>query len=62
MQDVNLSIVIPAFNESLIIVNNIDELSSWLNSNLSEISYEIIVVDDGSTDNMGILLDDASYG
>lgn len=52
-----LAIVIPAFNEAAIIATHLDELRAWVGKNLSDISYEIIVVDDGSTDGMGTLLD-----
>ncbi|MEM7249813.1 MAG: glycosyltransferase family 2 protein [Pseudomonadota bacterium] len=54
-----LSLVIPALNESAIILGNVDELSSWLIENLPDISYEVIVVNDGSTDGMGELLEEA---
>lgn len=43
-----LSVVIPAYNESEVIANTIDKIKSVLSG--SGISCEIIVVDDGSTD------------
>ncbi|MEE8056419.1 MAG: glycosyltransferase family 2 protein [Pseudomonadales bacterium] len=58
MENIDLSIVIPAFNESLIIEKNIDELFSWLGSNLPDFNSEIIVVNDGSTDKMGDVLEE----
>ncbi len=54
-----LSLIIPAFNESGIIVQNVDELSAWMTAFDKELSFEILVVDDGSTDGMGELLDEA---
>lgn len=54
-----LSLIIPAYNESQIIVANVDELSSWMKSNMGKTTYEIIVVNDGSTDGMGELLTEA---
>lgn len=54
-----VSLVIPAFNESEIILHNVDELAAWMTSNAEDISFEILVVDDGSTDGMGALLDEA---
>jgi dolichol-phosphate mannosyltransferase len=59
MDTPHISLIIPALNESKIILENIDELAEWMNINLSALSYEIIVVDDGSTDGMGDLLDQA---
>jgi glycosyltransferase involved in cell wall biosynthesis len=55
----DLSLVITAYNESAIIINNIDELASWMAEHCADTSFEIVVVDDGSTDAMGALLDDA---
>jgi dolichol-phosphate mannosyltransferase len=54
-----VSLVIPAFNESEIILHNVDELAAWMTSNAKHISFEILVVDDGSTDGMGDLLEEA---
>jgi dolichol-phosphate mannosyltransferase len=53
-----VSIIIPALNESLIIVKNIDEIKNYL-LRLQDMDFEIIVVDDGSTDNMYQILIDA---
>jgi dolichol-phosphate mannosyltransferase len=60
MSSVDLTLVIPALNESSIILGNVDELSEWLNQQQPNISYELLVIDDGSTDGMGELLDEAS--
>lgn len=54
-----LSLIIPAYNENAIILQNVDEIAAWMSSKLSHISFEIIVVDDGSTDGMNQLLYDA---
>ncbi len=50
MKKISISIVIPAFNESQIIEKNIFEVAKWIKKN-KKISFEIIVVNDGSTDN-----------
>jgi len=55
---VELSLIIPAYNESAIILRNVDELERWMESHLPDVTYELIVVDDGSTDTMGQLLDE----
>lgn len=43
-----ISVVIPAFNEERVIVNTIKKVKEYLNKNFA--SFEIIVVDDKSTD------------
>jgi glycosyltransferase involved in cell wall biosynthesis len=55
---VDLSLIIPAYNESVIILRNIEEVERWMESNLPHVAYELIVVDDGSTDSMGQLIDE----
>ncbi|MEQ8402139.1 MAG: glycosyltransferase family 2 protein [Silicimonas sp.] len=53
----SLTLAIPALNESDIIVGNVDELHRWMAANLSDVDYEILVINDGSSDGMGELLD-----
>ena len=60
MASIDLTLIIPALNESAIILGNVDELTGWMNQYQPNISYEILVIDDGSTDGMGDLLDEAS--
>lgn len=50
MAGVVLSIVIPAFNEELNVCPVVDELVDVLAANPTSPTYEIILVDDGSTD------------
>lgn len=45
-----LSIVIPAFNEADTIANTLSELETYLNDYLKDDRWEIIVIDDGSSD------------
>ena len=45
-----ISLIIPAYNENLIIENTLNILYKYFSENFD--NYEIIVVDDGSTDNM----------
>ena len=42
----DLSLIIPLFNEA----ESLPELKSWIDSALKDFSYEILFVDDGSTD------------
>lgn len=57
-----LTLAIPALNESAIILKHVDELTSWMGANLPDVSFEILVVNDGSTDGMGELLESAADG
>lgn len=55
--DLELSLIIPAYNERDIITRNVDELRDWLAQNMPDLSYEIVIIDDGSTDGMGPVVD-----
>jgi len=48
MQNVKISLIIPAFNEEAIIRKTIETVLSYLELNFSE--YELVIADDGSTD------------
>ncbi|HIM56745.1 MAG TPA: glycosyltransferase, partial [Candidatus Latescibacteria bacterium] len=52
----DLSLIIPAYNEAERLVSTLSSAIAFLDSR--SWSYEIIVVDDGSTDGMGALVDD----
>lgn len=52
-----LSIVIPAFNESSVLPNALDTIKAVAEA--TNVSYEIIVVDDGSTDDTSALIETA---
>jgi len=52
----DLSIVIPAFNEKAALPQTLDTIKAIVEA--ENVSYEIIVVDDGSTDNTSTLIDD----
>jgi glycosyltransferase involved in cell wall biosynthesis len=54
MSDPQVSVVLPVFNEVDHLVEEIDRIRAALES--SEYSFEIVVVDDGSTDGSGELL------
>lgn len=51
----SLSVVIPAFNEEKAILTTLERITAVLNKSLN-LGYEIIVVNDGSTDMTGELL------
>jgi glycosyltransferase involved in cell wall biosynthesis len=53
----DLSIVIPAFNEKLVLPRALETVKEIVEA--ENVSYEIIVVDDGSTDNTSGLIDAA---
>lgn len=56
----DLAMIIPALNESGIIMQNVEELKRWMAAELPQITYEIVIVNDGSTDGMGAMLEQAS--
>lgn len=49
---VEISLIIPAYNEAGIIASTVTELDGFMRARLADRSFEIIVVDDGSTDGM----------
>lgn len=55
---VQLTVVVPAFNESSTLLDRLEDLREYLDARFPE-SYELIVVDDGSTDATASVLEDA---
>lgn len=53
-----VSIVIPAFNEAAIIKKNLSSICNYMESIENEYPWEIIIVNDGSTDETGKIADD----
>lgn len=51
MYDKKLSIIIPCYNEGMKLIASIEKINCYMKNNLPNISYEIIGVNDGSTDN-----------
>ena len=51
----NISIIIPAFNEDLLIESTVGSISEFLEKTFDE--SEIIIVNDGSTDNTKAIIE-----
>ena len=58
MQRPLVSIVVPAFNEAAIITENLGEIASYLETLEHRFRWELIVVNDGSTDETGMLINE----
>jgi glycosyltransferase involved in cell wall biosynthesis len=50
-----ISLVVPAFNEAAIVVKNLSQLYEYMTLLEDQYGWEIIVVNDGSTDETGVL-------
>lgn len=59
-QNIKLSVIIPSYNEERRIGATLDQFIEYLNQ--QDYSWEILVVDDGSTDNMTSILQDKYLG
>ena len=55
-QNIELSIIIPCYNES----GNIKKICKKLSSYYKEIHFELLLVNNGSTDNTSQIIDEAS--
>lgn len=53
---IDVSIVVPAFNEAGIITRTVAEIDAYMQAEMAGSTYEIVVVDDGSRDGMAELL------
>lgn len=56
-----VSLVIPAYNEAGVIVGTVNELTEFMRAHMPSCSYEIVVVDDGSTDGMADKLEGLTH-
>lgn len=48
---VNLSIIIPCYNEGAKLIDNIDKINQYMSEEFFDYKYEILIVNDGSKDN-----------
>ncbi len=54
----SVSVIVPAFNEAAVIIDTLERLVAHLETLESKFQWEIVVVDDGSTDTTGELADE----
>ena len=57
-----LSIILPAFNEAAILHDNLDTVVDYLRSLESRHRWEIVIVNDGSSDDTGRIADEYAAG
>ena len=57
-----VSIIVPAFNEAAIITENLGQICSYLETLEARYRWELIVVNDGSTDETGMLINEFAAG
>jgi glycosyltransferase involved in cell wall biosynthesis len=55
-----VSVVVPAYNEASILAKNIDILCRYLQELESQYSWELLIINDGSTDNTGEMAEDCA--
>ena len=53
-----VSVIVPAYNESAIVVDTLTQLSDYMASLEDQYRWEIVVVNDGSTDDTGTLAEE----
>ncbi|MCU1427132.1 MAG: glycosyltransferase [Actinomycetia bacterium] len=53
----SVSVIVPAFNEAIVIEHTLNELHEYMQGLSERFAWEIVVVDDGSTDETGELAD-----
>lgn len=55
-----ISIIAPCYNEEAILENNVNKITSYLNSLKDRYSWEILIINDGSKDKTGNIADELS--
>ena len=58
LNQISVSLIVPAFNEDSILKENLERLHDYMSSLLPDEDWEIIVVDDGSKDRSGLLAEE----
>ena len=54
----SLSIVIPCFNEEAILLNNLEVITEYLRTEMTDYDWEVLIINDGSKDSTGKIADE----
>ncbi len=52
-----VTIITPCYNEEAILQNNINVITTYLESKIYKFSWEVLIIDDGSKDRTGEIAD-----